>query len=74
MLTDGTQNRIFIVRFQVLTAATMKMAGFWVVEVLAASTSETSVNFYRAKRRYSPEDSRLQDMNFLTTNIFEIHF
>jgi hypothetical protein len=26
----------------------------------AANTSETSVNFYQAKRRYNPEDSHLQ--------------
>jgi hypothetical protein len=26
----------------------------------AASTSETSVNFYQTKRRYNPEDSRLR--------------
>jgi hypothetical protein len=40
----------YTVRFQVLTAASMKMAVFWVVAAdhpddEAASTNETSVNF-----------------------------
>jgi hypothetical protein len=69
------------VGFQVLTAASMKMAVFWVVapcslvEVYrrfrgacwvlialmmeAASSSETSVNFYQTTRRYNSEDSHL---------------
>jgi hypothetical protein len=64
-----------LVRFQVLTAASMKMAVNWVVgpcslvEVYrhfrgaytlmmkAASTSETSVNFYQTARRNNPEDN-----------------
>jgi hypothetical protein len=29
----------------------------------AASTSETSVNFYQTKRRNSPEDSHLNTLN-----------
>jgi hypothetical protein len=41
-------------RFQVLTAASMKME--------AASTSETSVNFYQTARRNIPEDSHLQPL------------
>jgi hypothetical protein len=49
------------VRFQVLTAASKKMAVFWVVEIAlmmeAVSTSETSVNFYQTTRRNNPEDS-----------------
>jgi hypothetical protein len=56
------------VRFQVLTAAIMKMAA-WVVapcslvETLitlmmeAANTSEMSVNFYQTTRRNIPEDA-----------------
>jgi hypothetical protein len=70
-----------IVRFQVFTAASMKMAAFWdvapcsLVEVYrrfrracypiialleAASTSETSLNFYQTKWRYIPKDSQVQ--------------
>jgi hypothetical protein len=57
------------VRFQVLTAANMKIIVFWdvapcsLVEVAlmteAESTSETSVNFYQTTRLNIPEDSRL---------------
>jgi hypothetical protein len=51
------------VRCQVLTAAV-----FWDFEpchhqalmMEAASTSETTVNFYQTARRNNPEDSRLQ--------------
>jgi hypothetical protein len=32
----------------------------------AASTSETSVNFYQTTRRNNPEDSHLQNMCFIT--------
>jgi hypothetical protein len=34
----------------------------WVIALTmeAASTSETSVNFYRTTRRYNPDDSHLQ--------------
>jgi hypothetical protein len=62
-------------RFQVLTAASMKMTVFWdfapcsLVEIdrrfrgalmmEAASTSETSVNFYETTRRNIPEDRHL---------------
>jgi hypothetical protein len=58
------------VRVQILTAASIKMAVFWevapcsLVEVYlmmeAASTSETSVNFYQATRRNIAEDSHVQ--------------
>jgi hypothetical protein len=50
------------------TTAYMKIAVFWVVVsctllialmIAAASTSETSVNFYRTTRHYNPEDSHL---------------
>jgi hypothetical protein len=48
------------VRFQVLTVGGMKMAAFSVVTYIirvmeAASTSETSVNFYRTTQRNKPE-------------------
>jgi hypothetical protein len=50
-------------KFQVLTAASMKMAVFWDVATCsvmeAASTSERSVNFYQTTWRNNPEDSRL---------------
>jgi hypothetical protein len=57
-----------LVGFQVLMMVSMKMAVFWVVVPCrtislmteAASTSETSVNFYQTTRRYNPEDSHLQ--------------
>jgi hypothetical protein len=56
------------VSFQVLTAAIMKMAVFWVftqhilaiaLMMEAASISETSVNFYQTTQRNNPEDSHL---------------
>jgi hypothetical protein len=53
-------------RFEVLAAVSMKMTVFWVVVpcslamivliMEAASTSETSVNFYQTTRRINPED------------------
>jgi hypothetical protein len=49
-------------RFQVLTAASIKIAVFWdasIALVMAASTSETLVNFYKTTRRNIPEDSHL---------------
>jgi hypothetical protein len=68
-------------RFQVLTAASMKMVVFWVVascgllEVTsiiralmmdAAITTETSLNFYQTPRRNIPEDSH-------TPNLINVH-
>jgi hypothetical protein len=62
------------VRFEVLTAASMMLAVFWVVEscslvefyrrfitlmMEAASTFEMSVNFYQTTRRNNLEDSYL---------------
>jgi hypothetical protein len=49
------------VRFEVLTAANMKMAVLWAIALMmeAASTSEMSVNFYQTTRRNSPEVSHL---------------
>jgi hypothetical protein len=45
------------VTFEVLTAASMKMAVSWVVALMmeAARTSETSANFYQTTRRNNPE-------------------
>jgi hypothetical protein len=64
-----------LVEFEVLMAASKKMAVFWVVApcslaasiisviitlmMEAASTSETLVNFYQTARHYNPEDSNL---------------
>jgi hypothetical protein len=60
-----------LVRFQVLTASSMKMVVFWavapcsLVEVYRRfrgacwSTSETSENFYQTTRRSNSEDSYL---------------
>jgi hypothetical protein len=78
-----------LVRFQVLTAASMRMTVFWdvaqgslidVLEVLAASISasiialmmmaastfETSVNFYQTTQRNIPEDSHPQRISDLS--------
>jgi hypothetical protein len=50
-------------RFQVLTAASVEMAVFWIVSIALmmeeASTSETSVNFYQTPRRNNLEESHL---------------
>jgi hypothetical protein len=61
-----------LVRFQVLTAASMKTAVFWVVApclitltMEAASTSETSVNFYQTTWRNNPIDSHLRNIIFV---------
>jgi hypothetical protein len=60
----GDQNTL--VRFQVLTATSMKMTVFWdVVRAIAlimepASSSETSVIFYQTSRRIIPEDSYIK--------------
>jgi hypothetical protein len=65
-----------LLRFQVLTAASMKMTVFWdvapcsLVEISgpddgAASTSKTSVNFYQTTQRNNPEDSHLLAKKFL---------
>jgi hypothetical protein len=43
------------VRFEVLTAVSMKIA----LMMEAARTSETLVSFYQTTRRYNPEDSHL---------------
>jgi hypothetical protein len=55
----------------------MKMTVFWVVapctaiialKMEAASTSETSVDFYQTRRRNIPEDSHLNIGSILGTN------
>jgi hypothetical protein len=69
-LHTHTKRQGELLRFQVLTTAIMKVAVFWVVapcslvEVYrpalmmeAASTSETSVNFYQTTRSNNPEYS-----------------
>jgi hypothetical protein len=68
-ITWGTNNRP-LVRFQVLTAASMKFRVFWGVApcnhvevylmMAAVHTSETSVNFNVTTRRYIPEDTKFQ--------------
>jgi hypothetical protein len=64
-------------RFQFLTAASMKMAVFWVVAptfqrfcclhqqgmMQTESTSKSSVNYYQSTRRNNPEDSHLPVSN-----------
>jgi hypothetical protein len=57
----------------------MKMAIFWVVTATiiraialmmeAASTSETSVNFYQTTRRNNPEDSHLLGLYILSVYV-----
>jgi hypothetical protein len=54
-----TQINRAVVTFLVLTAASMKMA-IIVLMMDAASTSETSVNFYPTTRCNNREDSHLQ--------------
>jgi hypothetical protein len=63
---------VSFVGFEVLMAASMKSSGLSrriirekftdgleALMIEAASTSETSVNFYQTTRRYNPEDSHL---------------
>jgi hypothetical protein len=54
------------VRFQILTAASMKMAVFWVVAAIAlmmeaARTCEMSADVYKTTRRNNPEDIHLRN-------------
>jgi hypothetical protein len=53
----------------------MKKAVFWVVALMmeAASTYETSVNFYQTTRRYNPEDSQLQYLHCMATAPLTLH-
>jgi hypothetical protein len=51
-----------LVKFQVMTATTMKMTVFWDVVIIVlmmdvVSVSETSVNFNQTTQRNIPEDS-----------------
>jgi hypothetical protein len=48
------------VRFEVLTAASMKKARAIALMMEAASTSEMSVNLYQTVWRSNPEDSHLR--------------
>jgi hypothetical protein len=65
---NRTESNQLQVRFQILTAASIKMTVFWdvvpyslVVTLMieAVSTSKTSVNFYQTTQRIIPEDSHL---------------
>jgi hypothetical protein len=64
-------------RFEVLTAASLKMVVFWVV---APSTSEMSENFYQTTRRNNPEDSQRDGCFILwipyliCQNIFNLYY
>jgi hypothetical protein len=63
-----------LVRFQFLTAVSMKMTFFWDVAIIAlmmeaVSTSETSVNFYQATWHNIPEDSHLN-----LNDLLSLHF
>jgi hypothetical protein len=65
-------------RFEVLMAASMKMAVFcvvvpWAIALMmeAASTSETSVNFHQTKQRNNPEDSHLHCVHIVQRFCFE---
>jgi hypothetical protein len=51
-------NTIREVIFEVLTAASMKMAVFWVGKF--TNVSETSVNFYHSTWSNNPEDGHIQ--------------
>jgi hypothetical protein len=65
------KNKQWSVKFEVLTATSMKIAVFWYVKrcslialkIEAVSTSETSINVYHATRRKNPEDSCLSYIN-----------
>jgi hypothetical protein len=62
------------VRFEILDAASVKIAVFWFIAhsrpidlmMEAASTFETSVNFYQNARSNNPEDSHLQETRYFT--------
>jgi hypothetical protein len=51
-------------RFQILTAASMKIRAFWAIDIAlimeAVSTSETSVYYSETTGRNIPEGSNLQ--------------
>jgi hypothetical protein len=58
------------VRFEVLTAVSMKVAVFRAIALMmeAASTTQTSVYFYQTTRRDNAEDSHLQHGNSMVHN------
>jgi hypothetical protein len=74
LTASSAANLPYLVRFQVLTAASIKFRVFWVVALCshfevdrcfrgalmmeAVCTSETSVNFNVTTRRYIPEDCK----------------
>jgi hypothetical protein len=58
------------VRFEVPTVMSMKMTVIWDTLMMeAASTSETSVNFYETTRRCIPGDRNLHITDSLTTEM-----
>jgi hypothetical protein len=59
-----------MVRFQVLTAASMKMTVTLMME--AVSTSETEVNFHQTTRHCILEDSHLQYASYYIFTYWEI--
>jgi hypothetical protein len=61
------------VGFEILTAVSTKMAGFWVLAPIAlmmeaARTSETLVNFYQTTWRYNPEENHPRCFLFPVAN------
>jgi hypothetical protein len=53
---------MYYVGFEVLTAANMKVAVFWVIALMteASSISKTLLNFHQTTWHSNPEDSHLQ--------------
>jgi hypothetical protein len=63
-VTLNTNHFRYVVRFQVFTAASMKMTVFWDIALIALTTetvsnSESTVNSYETTRRNIPEDCHL---------------
>jgi hypothetical protein len=76
-LKEDLRRTYYLVRLQVLTAASMKMAVFWDVAPCslmteAASASETSVNFYQTTWRNIPEDRYLLTTSFIQCSIYMV--
>jgi hypothetical protein len=59
LVCESLHNVNFILRFQDLRAAGMKMTAFIALTIKAVSTSETSVYFNQTTRRYIPEGCHL---------------
>jgi hypothetical protein len=57
-----SQNVHYLLRFQVITAASVKMTAFWDISLImeAVRTSETSVYFNETTWRYIPEGCYLR--------------